>query len=353
MTVKFSCAGLDLFAEMCYNTNKYVTAAERKGSYMYNDNQTQRQQRLKIQQGVISVVCLALIIFVLAWLISTAVTGRKHGLLPVSSGKTSVETDEKESKKNKEKKTDKNDGADTDSKDNADSASDSSDEAASLPDTVIPELDISGADSVSPAAYENAAMKDDFSDACFIGDSRTVGLELNCDKSKADFYASQGLNISSALTDQIVTLENGNMGTVIDGAAQKPYSRIFIMFGINELGWPNPQTFVDNYVDIVNQVKAVQPGAQIYIQSVLPVSYAAANENEVFTNANIDAFNEQYVKQVASLTGTNYLDLNSYFKDASGALPDDAAADGIHFVREYCIKWIDLLAYLVPGGGNV
>lgn len=326
---------------------------------MHNDVLKDTQKRLKIQQGIISVVCLALIVFVLFWLISTAVTGRKNGLVPVSSERSAVEAD----KKAKEKKKDKDKTFENDSSEAQSSADDSSSQSDDpLPETVLPELEAEDTESSSSEAadssslapvYDNAAMKDDFSDACFIGDSRTVGLELNCDKAKADFYASQGLNISSALTDQVVTLENGNMGTVVEAASQKPYSRIFIMFGINELGWPNPQTFVDDYVSIVNQVKAAQPGAQVYIQSVLPVSYAAAYENEVFTNENIDAFNEQYVKQVANLTGSTYLDLGSYFKDDTGALPDDAAADGIHFVREYCLKWIDLLAYLVPGGGNV
>lgn len=319
---------------------------------MHNENLKDTGQRLKIQQGVISIVCLAMIVFVLVWLISTAVTGRKNGLVPVSADKSAVQTDKKTSG-NKDDKKNKNAAKDTSADSKSDNNSSQSD--ASLPEQIVPMLDnadSSSADSAAPI-YDNAAMKDDFSDACFIGDSRTVGLEMNCDKAKADFYASQGLNISSALTDQVISLENGNMGTVIEAASQKPYNRIFIMFGINELGWPNPQTFVDDYVDIVTRVKAAQPGAQVYIQSVLPVSASAMFENEVFTNENIDAFNEQYVKQVATLTGSTYLDLGSYFKDATGSLPEDAAADGIHFVREYCIRWIDLLAYLVPGGGNV
>ena len=296
-----------------------------------------RKQRLRLQQGIISIVSLALMVFVVGWTINTAVTGRKNGLMPVSAKKSTTETSQTESKKKtkKKKKTDTSAVTDTTS-----SAADPQ-TTESIPDTS------SGGD-----IFKGAAMKDDFSDACFIGDSRTVGLELNGDKAKADFYASQGLNISSALTEQVITLENGHMGTVIDGASQKPYSRIFIMFGINELGWPSPETFVADYVDLVTQIKAVQPTAQIYIQSVLPVSPAAAYENEIFTNENIDAFNEQYVKQVAAQTGTNYLEINSFFKDETGMLPEDAAADGIHFTKDYCLKWIDLLAYLVPMANN-
>ncbi len=291
--------------------------------------QNDKQKRLKIQQGVISVASVIMIVFVLTWLINTAVTGRKNGL-NINFRKSAKKADTSVSSK-----VDKVPSADSSLADAADSQ------------TIAIQYDDSSEAEKTDKPYEGAAMKDDFSDACFIGDSRTVGLEMNSDKAKADFYASQGLNISTASSDAFVTLDNGNMGTVIDGASQKPYKRIFIMFGINELGWPYPENFVTQYVDLVNSVKAAQPDADIYIESVLPVSHKATETNEVFTNDNIDSFNN-YVKQVAEQTGTNYLDVNSYFKDASGSLPEDAAADGIHFVREYCLEWIDLLAYLAP-----
>lgn len=297
-----------------------------------------RRKRLQIQQGVITFVCLALVVFVFSWLINTAVTGRKNGLLPVSgkvSDDSSSKTDPSSSKAPVKDKTKKPTASKADDSSSEDKFSE--DDSSSQTETDKP--------------YEGAAMKDDFSDACFIGDSRTVGLEMNGDKAKADFYASQGLNIGTAMTELVVTLDNGNLGTVVDGAAQRQYDRIFIMFGINELGWPYPENFVEKYVELIEAVKAVQPNAKIYIQSVLPVSYKAAEQNEIFTNENIDAFNE-YVKQAADRTGTIYLDINPYFKDETGSLPEDAAADGIHFVREYCLDWIDLLAYLVPSSAN-
>ncbi len=289
-----------------------------------------RQKRLQIQQGVISIACLALIVFVFSWLINTAVTGRKHGLLPASAGKSSSSQAEVTMKKK-----------------NTSSAASSS-AAESRADTSS--QDSSSSDD-SAAVYDGAAMKDDFSDACFIGDSRTLGLGLNCDKAKADFYASQGLNISSALTDQVIELQNGNMGTVLEAVAQREYKRIFVMFGINELGWPYPENFVEKYEELIEGIKAAQPNAAIYVQSILPVAASAVNNDAVFTNENINAFNT-YVEQAANETGVNYLDINGYFKDNSGMLPEDAAADGIHFVRAYCLKWIDLLAYLVPQPAN-
>jgi lysophospholipase L1-like esterase len=305
-------------------------AFERIDNYMQPEKTRIRQKRLQIQQGVISIACLALIVFVFSWLINTAVTGRKHGLLPASAGKSSSSQAEVTMKKK-----------------NTSSAA-SSLAAESKADTSS--QDSSSADE-SAAVYDGAAMKDDFSDACFIGDSRTLGLGLNCDKAKADFYASQGLNISSALTDQVIELQNGNMGTVLEAVAQKEYKRIFVMFGINELGWPYPENFVEKYEELIEGIKAAQPNASIYVQSILPVAASAVNNDAVFTNENINAFNA-YVEQAANETGVNYLDINGYFKDNSGMLPEDAAADGIHFVRAYCLKWIDLLAYLVPQPAN-
>lgn len=184
---------------------------------------------------------------------------------------------------------------------------------------------------------------DDFGDAAFIGDSRTVGLEMNTDKPKASFYASIGLNVSSALTDNAVTLDNGNIGTVMQAMKQREFGRIFVMFGINELGWPYPDVFEKKYEELVNQIKEVQPNAKIYIQSILPVSYLASNINAVFTNENINSFNE-YVKQVAENTGTIYLDVASVFKDENGSLPIEASTDGIHLIRDYCVDWMDYLA---------
>ena len=190
-------------------------------------------------------------------------------------------------------------------------------------------------------------MKDDFSDACFIGDSRTVGLEYNCDKAKATFLASTGLNVSTAFTDTVCTLSNGSAGTVIDGIADRKFHRVFIMFGINEIGWPYPDVFVENYVNLINEVKKAQPTADIYVESVLPVALSAVEQGDVFTNANIDAFNG-YVKEAAQKTNVKYLDINPYFKDDTGNLPEDSAPDGIHFNRDLCVKWIDILAFLVP-----
>lgn len=278
------------------------------------NKKTVRLKRAKLQQLVISLSCLFLLVFVFGWMVNLGVNTNKIDVDDSSSRAVGVNVKSNESKDD----------------DNSDSIENSESNADSVEST--PEIDSS-----------NYIKDDDFADAAFIGDSRTVGLQMNTDKPKASFYASIGLNIDSALTDSAITLDNGEKGKVLDAMKQRQFGRIYIMFGINELGWPYPDIFEEKYEELINQIRKVQPDAKIYVQSILPVSYLAANTNAVFTNENINNFNK-YVKQAAENTDAVYLDVGSYFKDENGSLPVEASTDGIHFIREYCQEWINYLA---------
>lgn len=46
------------------------------------------------------------------------------------------------------------------------------------------------------------------------------------------------------------------------------------MFGLNEASWPYSEVFIDEYGDIIDEARAINPNAIIYIQSILPVTKA-------------------------------------------------------------------------------
>ena len=43
------------------------------------------------------------------------------------------------------------------------------------------------------------------------------------------------------------------------------YGKVYIMLGINELGWPYVDVFAEKYAEMVRAVRDAQPDAQIYI----------------------------------------------------------------------------------------
>lgn len=263
--------------------------------------------RARIQQNVISVFCVLAAIMVFVWLILSSV---------------SLETD------------------------TGDSSSNSADESSSVisadknKEDVVKNDDSSSDDSSAPQPVTKDS--DDFADACFVGDSRTVGLSMNSGKPLATFYCATGLNVSSALDEKNITLDNGNMGNVSDALAQHQFSRVYVMFGINEIGWPYVENFQAEYEELINAIKEKQPDAKIYIQSIIPITASKEAEGEPWTNENVKRFNVA-VKAAADNCGVEFLDVGSALADANGYLPEEASTDGVHLVKEYLLKWLDFL----------
>ena len=161
------------------------------------------------------------------------------------------------------------------------------------------------------------SKKDDFSDAVFIGDSRTEGLQINTKLSSARFLAARGLKVDTALTSQVIRLKNGNKGTVIDGLKGENYQRVYVMFGLNELGWPYLDVFINHYEKLLDKIKVTLPNATIYVQSILPVSKQKSDNSDIYKNAKINSFN-QAIEKMAARNGYTYLDVAQIFRDSNG-----------------------------------
>ncbi|MBR6045174.1 MAG: hypothetical protein IKP47_06025 [Ruminococcus sp.] len=310
------------------------------------------KKRSRALQTTVGIVCLAMIGFVLVWASYRAIKGFDDSSEAVKAEDISSPAQTVTSKPDQS-------SAPAESKSDAGSSDDTSSVAESAPDSSAADSIAadSAAESSAPASTAESSeapgeikfptsdeIADDFSDAVFIGNSRTVGLGMNCGKPLATFYASTGLNVNRIWDSYEITLDNGTLGTAFDALKQHQFKRVYLMFGINEIAWPYLNVFQEMYEKVINEVKTIQPNATVYVQSVLPVSPLAVNTNEVFTTANVDNLNETYIKGAAANTGATYLDVNSALRDATGGLPLDASTDGIHLGRNYCLLWLKYLA---------
>jgi len=218
-------------------------------------------------------------------------------------------------------------------------SSESNADSSSQAESMVDESGIDESLTDSSVTHDDA---DDLSDAVFIGDSRTVGLQNNCDKPKATFLCSVGMHIDTVMTDQNITLSNGNAGTVIDALGERQYGRVYINLGTNELGWPYIDTFKDCYTQLITKIQEIQPDAVIYAESILPVTASRSLQGDAINNTNVATFN-QAISEVAQQTGINYLDCTSAVAGADGTLPEEASSDGIHLMSEYCDKWLNYI----------
>jgi len=194
--------------------------------------------------------------------------------------------------------------------------------------------------SQSESSLSSDASENWFADALFIGDSRTEGLRNYGGLEGATYYALKGLMVNTVYTRCEISV-NGTKKTVMQAQAAHPFGKIYIMLGVNELGWSSTQAFVDDYTKMVQDIKKTHPDAKIYLQAIFPVSAKKSAGSSIYTNDKIASYNH-IIESIAKNEHVIFLDTTEAVSQ-NGVLPDDASTDGVHLNFKYCAKWCEYL----------
>lgn len=172
-----------------------------------------------------------------------------------------------------------------------------------------------------------------FSDALFIGDSRTVGLcEYGSLKGTAAFLAKESVNVYNVLDKELWYTDHDEEAwesTVEDALSKEQYGKIYVALGVNELGIGTTYMYYEKYRELLELIREYQPNALIFIQGIMHVSYEKSSSDSCRNNTVI------YQRNCAISTLANgrdifYIDMNPYVCDESGDLYEDLSGDGIH-----------------------
>ena len=131
--------------------------------------------------------------------------------------------------------------------------------------------------------------------------------------------------------------------TVIDALRDKQYKKVYIWYGINELGWPYTNIFADEYRKTIEAIKKIQPDAEIVVCGILPVTEKKSKSDKIFNMKNVNKFNKA-IKKMAEGINATYVNLSPAVSNKKGFLTKDVTPDGVHMNREYCKR---ILAYIV------
>ena len=194
----------------------------------------------------------------------------------------------------------------------------------------------------SKSKHENKSKgkkkeKADFSKALFIGNSITKGFSKWGDMKEATFYAVEGLNVNSFFNTDKFRWKN-KQTTPEAALAEGDFDKVFIMFGINELGWRNKEAFINRYEAVIESVKEKQPNAKIYVQSIIYVTAKKSKSDKFLKNKKIEEANNK-LKKMSKKSRVEYIDINKGLCGNKKYLPKEAATDGIHLNPMYCKKW--------------
>lgn len=117
--------------------------------------------------------------------------------------------------------------------------------------------------------------------------------------------------------------------------------KIFLMGGINSLAEEDPDSALEEYEALLNQIAEENPDAQIYVESVLPVS-----EDNTVDNSDITAFNAG-LEDLAESMELTYIDLYSLYVTEDGVLDPEMTSDGLHLKSDSYSLWYEAVEEFV------
>lgn len=200
-------------------------------------------------------------------------------------------------------------------------------------------------DSGSDAEQEGPVSADYFDDAAFIGDSVTVKLQYynnaNSALGKATFLCMSSYSLTHAVNGTMDLTFRGRVMTPQDALALCKAKKVFILLGMNDIGYIPIDTCMENWKKLVDNIREKNPKIKIFIQSGTPIFLAG--QTSTLTNARMDEYNGE-LKKFAKANDCRYIDIASPMKDNNNSLKAEYCSDNyVHMSDAGCVVWVDAL----------
>ncbi|WP_026493928.1 GDSL-type esterase/lipase family protein [Butyrivibrio sp. XPD2006] len=194
--------------------------------------------------------------------------------------------------------------------------------------------------------YEFTEVDDDyFTDAVFIGDSRTVGLSEYCEPldTRATFYAKISLTIFDVFKKEYIKTDEGKI-SLEEALTRNQFGKVYIMLGLNEIGTGDSEYFKAAYAEVIGKIRELQPDAIIYIQGIMHVTAHKSDADKNFNNEKINARNAA-IAELADNKTIFYIDMNEAVDDENGNLEAGLSFDDVHLKASSYERWHEFLLH--------
>lgn len=190
---------------------------------------------------------------------------------------------------------------------------------------------------------ESEAVEDAyFEDAVFLGDSRTEGFRLYSGLKTGTYLCAVGATVESVFTKKVWPAGGEEKVPLLDALAETECGKVYLMLGINELGWSKKETFHDQYAKVIDRVREDHPDAPIILQTIPPVSARQDARGSYVNNERIGVYN-QVIRALAEEKDCALVDVAEALDGEDGCLPGELNFDGVHLNQAGCRIWLDYL----------
>lgn len=211
------------------------------------------------------------------------------------------------------------------------------------PEEQSPDMALQPEEPLWTPVAESAPVTDDyFDDVAFVGNSRTDGFRLYSGLERGTYFYVTGETVSSAVEQQNWKTDSGRKISLADAVASSGCGKIYLMLGVNELGWNGTEIFRSRAETLVQKLLADAPESELVIQSLLPVTASQDEKGSYVNNQRILAYNQVWM-ELSQQYGCPYLNVAEALTDENGCLPEELSFDGVHLNRAGCGRWLDYL----------
>lgn len=189
-----------------------------------------------------------------------------------------------------------------------------------------------------------------FDDVAFVGDSRTDGFRLYSGLGRGLYFYVTGETVASATELENWETEDGEKISLADAVAAADCGKIYLMMGVNELGWSGTELFRSHGEKLLQRLRADHPEAPLVVQSLLPVTAEQDAKGTYVNNQRILAYNQVWL-ELAEEYDCDYVNVAEAVTDENGCLPKELSYDGVHLNQAGCRAWLEYLRTHSVGGG--
>ena len=179
-----------------------------------------------------------------------------------------------------------------------------------------------------------------FTDAVFVGDSITTGIDLYSSLTNTKVVASTGINLETVLTADSVRNKSGDKVTIPAAVKELKPAKIYLMLGTNGLDWMSVDQMIAQYEKVFDKLKADNPNAIFYIQSIPPITKEKEQKASQMSISKIKEYNARLLK-LAESKQAYFVDVYSVLASEDGYLSPDISTDGVHFKASVYVNWIE------------
>ena len=186
-----------------------------------------------------------------------------------------------------------------------------------------------------------------FDSAVFLGDSLTQGLQIyDTGLPNAHYCAYRGVGPNAVVNGTTCTRIDGVQEVPLEALASYAPKSVYILLGTNVLTQDTDYTsFLNYYSLMLDNIRALLPDADIYVQSITPVRpevSAGAGHSGMYGARFIRVNND--LAALAVEKGCYFLDLWEVLADANAdRKPECAQPDGYHLLPEGYAAWVSYL----------